>query len=172
MGYTIFNILFSLVCGIAFCEVVSTSPAKGEETAQPLAPISWIFGLIVFVGVNLGLLFVGWTWIPIGILIGLIVAVCVYNFNANGAIVAFIAALPITVTAILCLAKEIDNGTSQVKWLIIIPILELLAIYAIGRLRSSAKDERKQVAANIFTVICIIVAVIAIGIYVKEVLIK
>ncbi len=171
-------ILFALVCSLAVSNLVSNFSPDGE-TAEPLSPISWGICSALFVGVNLVLYLIGWAWIPIAFLVAILAAEIFYNFGKEGGDVAVTAAIPFAVTAILCLAKEAEkNDAPKTLWMVVFPVLMLIAVFIIGKIKSLPEETRakkvkeKLTAGNIISGVFVIAAVIAVIAFVKEVLLK
>ena len=174
----IFVILFALVCSLAVCNLVSSYSPNGEE-AEPLSPMSWVICSVLFVGVNLALYLIGWAWIPIGFLAAILAAECFLEFDKEGSNVAATTAIPFAVTTILCLAKEADkNDSPKTLWLVVIPVLMLVAIFLVGKFKAIPAGKRKDklieklTPGNIISGVLVCAAVIAVIAFIKEVLLK
>lgn len=162
----------ALVCAVVISMAISKSNRGSGETAEPLAWHQWILLIVLFLGVNLGLLALGWSWIPVGILVGIIAAVCVFPVDEIDALLATITAAPLVLTAIFCLAAEADkNGKTPSSILIAIPIAEMVAIYLIGKIKNLPKEKREKLFTpwNFLTCACLVAVVIAVIAYFKEV---
>ncbi len=185
MAMYIFTAVLAAISGWAVSSIISgMNPQKetnvpAPTTAEPLEPICWVGIILSFICINIFAAWLGWV-APMIILIAIALAAVVLTRDKVTATIFTVAAIPTAAALLSAFARRADkleaagNPLSlQSKILMfVLPILAILAVYIIGRVKTAKKRDPKEIftLGNVLTVVAVTAAVLAVIALLKEVL--